>query len=77
VPDTDDRVLLAEVRGQADAEREKVLAEGRSRAAAVRAKADEEIRRLEAGQARLLEPWTGTASWGRPGSRQPNGSSRP
>jgi vacuolar-type H+-ATPase subunit E/Vma4 len=55
VPDADDRVLLAEVQGQADAEREKVLAEGRSHAAAVRAKADEEIRRLEAGQARLLE----------------------
>jgi vacuolar-type H+-ATPase subunit E/Vma4 len=55
VPDPEDRLLLAEIQAQAEAEREKILADGRTRAAAVHAKADEEIHRLEAEESRRIE----------------------
>lgn len=53
--DAEDMVLLAEIQAQAEAEREKILADGRTRAAAALAKADEEIRGLAAEESRRLE----------------------
>jgi len=55
VPEAEDQVLLAEIQAQAEAVRERVLAEGRGRAAAFRSQAEQEIRRLEAEATRQLE----------------------
>jgi vacuolar-type H+-ATPase subunit E/Vma4 len=55
VGDEEARVLLDEIRAQAEAERQRIVQEGRDRAAAVWEKAQVEVRRLEAEALRQLE----------------------
>jgi vacuolar-type H+-ATPase subunit E/Vma4 len=54
VPEAEAQVLLAEIQAQSEAERERILEEGRRRVEAIRAEADEAIRRLEAEAERQL-----------------------
>ena len=55
MPDEQAQALLEEIRGQSEAERQRILEEGRGRAAAIRAEAEEQVRRLEAEAERQLE----------------------
>ena len=54
MPDEQAQALLEEIRGQSEAERQRILEEGRGRAAAIRAEAEEQVRRLEAEAERQL-----------------------
>jgi vacuolar-type H+-ATPase subunit E/Vma4 len=49
------RALLEQIRSQAQAEREGILSEGRARAAELRARGQEELRKLEEQERRRLE----------------------
>jgi vacuolar-type H+-ATPase subunit E/Vma4 len=55
VAEEEARVLLDEILAQAAAERERILSEGRARAAAIRASGEAEIRRLESEALHQLE----------------------